>query len=125
MKKLAKITVLCVCMVVVAQFSLAQEAYTLGVIAPKGIDVAKTEWQPTLEYLAAQTGKTFRLVPLQFKSFEPAVKSGKMDFIFCNPSVFSHMMDKYAARPLASLVEVYQGKPLRGSGAVIFTAAGN
>lgn len=103
----------------------AQKKYTLGVMAPKGADVAKTEWQPTVEYLSQQTGKIFTLIPLRFKSFEPAVKSGKMDFILCNPSVFSQMMEKYEVRPLASLIEVYQGQPLRGFGAVIFTLAGS
>ena len=72
-KKLAKIIVLCVCMLAIAQITFAQEAHTLGVIAPKGADATREEWQPTVEYLAKQTGQTFRLVPLQLKSFKPAV----------------------------------------------------
>jgi ABC-type phosphate/phosphonate transport system substrate-binding protein len=48
-----------------------------------------------------------------------------MDFILCNPLIFSQMMDKYETTALASLLEVYQGKPLRGFGAVIFTLAGS
>ena len=44
MKPVVRIIVMCACMLVIAQFSCAQEAYTLGVMTPKGIDVAKTEW---------------------------------------------------------------------------------
>jgi ABC-type phosphate/phosphonate transport system substrate-binding protein len=123
MKNMSGLIIGIVCALVSIQPVCAQEGYTLGVLAPKGAEVAKTEWQPTAEYLSAHTGKAFTLVPLRFRSFEPAVKRGKMDFILCNPVVFSQMMDRYEARPLVSLIEAHQGEPLQGFGAVIFTLA--
>jgi len=123
MKKLIEIIVCAVWVLVIAQTSFAQKVYTLGVSCPKGTAAIKREWQPTVKYLSHHTENTFRLIPLRFKSVEPAVKSGKMDFLLCNPSLFSQMMEQYGIRPLASLVETSQGKPLRGLGTVIFTAA--
>ena len=123
MKFVGSTIVLCACLLGIVQLSVAQEGYTLGVMTPKGADVAKREWQPTAEYLSQYTGKTFTVVPLRFKSIEPAVKNGKIDFILCNPAVFSHMMDTYGAKVLASLLEAHQGRPLHGFGAVIFSLA--
>jgi len=123
MKKFVEIIVCAVWGLAIAQASFAQEVYTLGVLAPKGTNIAKQEWQPTIEYLSHHTGNTFRLIPLRFKSAEPAVKSGKIDFLLCHPSFFFQMMEQYGITPLASLVGMYQGKPLRGLGAVIFTGA--
>lgn len=124
MKKRVKIVMCIASVLLIAQMSFAQEEYTLGVVAPKGTDVTREEWQPTVEYLSAQTGKTFSLVPLQLKSFKSAVKSGKMDFVLCNSVLFYQIQEEYGTKPLASMVTIYQGKPLQGQvGGVLFTLA--
>jgi ABC-type phosphate/phosphonate transport system substrate-binding protein len=97
--------------------------YTLGVLAPKGADTARQEWQATAEYLSESTGNTFELVPLQLKSFNPAVNAGKIDFMMCNATLFYQMLTENGVKPLASMVGIHQGQPLRGNGAMIFTVA--
>jgi ABC-type phosphate/phosphonate transport system substrate-binding protein len=123
MKIMGKTVVCLMCVIALAQLSQAQEVYTLGVLAPKGADAARQEWEATAEYLSESTGKTFTLVPLQLKSFKPAVKAGKIDFMMCNSTLFYQMQTENGAKPLASLIGVHQGQPLRGNGAVIFTVA--
>lgn len=123
MKIMRKTVVCLMCVVALAQFSRAQEVFTMGVLAPKGADIARQEWQATAEYLSESTGNTFELVPLQLKSFKPAVNAGKMDFIMCNSTLFYQIQTENDAKPLASLVSIHQGQPLRGNGAMIFTVA--
>lgn len=124
MKKRVKIVMCVASLVLIVQMAFAQEKYKLGVLSPKGADVTRKEWQPTVEYLSTQTGKTFSLVPLQLKSFKPAVRSRKMDFVLCNSVLFYQIQEEYTAKPLASVINMYLGKPLRGHPkGVLFTLA--
>ncbi|MDM8546412.1 phosphate/phosphite/phosphonate ABC transporter substrate-binding protein [Candidatus Venteria ishoeyi] len=115
----------CVCVFfLVCTFNVnAKDIYDLAVLSPKGVSIAKKEWQPTVDYLQQKTGKKFNLIPVTFKSYDNALASKKMEFLLCNPAVFYDARKKYDAIPLASLIGVYQNKPLHGFGAVIFTRA--
>ena len=122
MNKLVKIVVCLVCVLVIAQMSFAKDVYTLGVLAFQGAADARKAWQPTAEYLSANTGQKFTLVPLTFKRLEMAVKNGAMDFVICESVGFYQIHEKYGIEPLASRVGIHQGMPLHGVGAAIFTA---
>ncbi|GEM_PF-3780380 len=104
-----------------SQLTFAKDVYKLGVVAVKGAETARKEWQPTADYLSVRTGKKFVLAPLKFSSIIPAVRSGRMDFALCNPAIFCQIREKYGARPLASMTDICEGKPLHGFGAVVFT----
>ena len=101
----------------------AKDSYNLAVLSPKKVSDTKKEWQPTVDYLEKKTGKKINLIPMIFKSYDKALASGKMDFLLCNPAVFYDARKKYDVVPLASLIGIYEDKPLHGFGAVIFTRA--
>jgi ABC-type phosphate/phosphonate transport system substrate-binding protein len=124
MKKFILIVMCIASLLLSVQVSFAQGEYKLGVLSPKGADVTRNEWQPTVEYLSNQTGNKFSLVPLQLKSFKPAVNSGKIDFFLCNSVLFYQIQGENTVKPLASMINMYQGKPLRGHPeGVLFTLA--
>ena len=104
-----------------SQLTFAKDAYKLGIVAVKGAETVRKEWQPTADYLSVRTGKKFVLAPLKFSSVIPAVRSGRMDFVLCNPAIFCQIREKHGTRALTSMTDICEGKPLNGFGSVIFT----
>ncbi|NLI80979.1 MAG: PhnD/SsuA/transferrin family substrate-binding protein [Deltaproteobacteria bacterium] len=90
---------------------LSQE-YKIGIQAYKGADKAITEWRPTAEYLTAKLGKKFTAVPLDDKGLMEAVKEGKVDFFFSNPSIYTELNRQCGAQAVATLVKSFKNQPM-------------
>jgi ABC-type phosphate/phosphonate transport system substrate-binding protein len=85
------------CLIIVLLFTLApahasQEETTpvkIGVLAKRGAERCLEKWSPTAEYLTAMIpGRTFIIVPLDFKQIVFSVKNGDVDFVLANPSIY-------------------------------------
>ncbi|MCX8070660.1 MAG: phosphate/phosphite/phosphonate ABC transporter substrate-binding protein [Thermodesulfovibrionales bacterium] len=59
-------------------------------------------YEPLMRYLSENTGYEFKLyIPKDFEDFISVVKSGKVDFSYQNPYVFSIISKDYDIKPLA------------------------
>jgi two-component system, LuxR family, sensor histidine kinase TtrS len=90
---------------------MAQEI-KMGVQAYKGAEQAYREWKPTAEYLTGKLGKTFTILPLSDKDLISAVKDGKVDFFFSNPSIYVEMNRQANAQAIATMVNLHQSQPI-------------
>ena len=94
--------------------------YKIGVLAKRGAKKCLTKWKSTAEYLTKTTGEKFSIVPLKFTAIEPAVTSGKIDFMLANSSFFVEMEKKHGAKAIATLINSRKGKALKEFGGVLF-----
>ena len=57
----------------------------IGVLAFRGAERARQEWQPHAEYLAAKLApRTFQIVPLTLNEFAPAIAARRIDLLITN-----------------------------------------
>ncbi|MFA5082348.1 MAG: diguanylate cyclase [Hydrogenophilaceae bacterium] len=103
----------------------AEAPVTLGILAFRAKEDTRTRWQPTADYLAAKTGRTFVVEALTYPELEAAVSQHRIDFILTNPSHYVMLTKRNAlSSPLATLIELDNSLPLTQFGGVIFTRAG-
>jgi ABC-type phosphate/phosphonate transport system substrate-binding protein len=81
----------------------AQAAVKVGVVAPKGELVAKTQWTPFGAYLSKTLGDKVEIVPLAVAKGVDAAAAKTIDFIVANPTQTLILKAKHGATPLASL----------------------
>ncbi len=99
----------------------AADALKLGVLAKRGVEQAKEQWQPLVDYLSKTTGLSVGLVPLSFEAIEPAISGKKIDYLIANSGYFAQMQPKYNVAALASMMNMAPGgKSLNQFGGVIF-----
>ncbi|MDD5365663.1 MAG: PhnD/SsuA/transferrin family substrate-binding protein [Gallionellaceae bacterium] len=97
---------------------------TLGILAFRAKADTLARWQPTADYLAAKTGRTFVIEAMNYPELEAAVGQHRIDFILTNPSHYVMLTRRNAlSSPLATLIELDNGLPLTQFGGVIFTRA--
>ena len=99
---------------------------TIGVLAHRGADFARTRWNPTVEYLNLQLPDTvFELLPLTLEGVQAALENGEIDFLLTNPGHYYGVSDAFRLTKVASLKTDRKGKPVTGNryGAVIFVRA--
>ena len=100
--------------------------YTIGVLAKNGPAKAVAQWGGTASYLSETVpGDSFSIVPLDFAEVFPAVERGEVDFFLVNSSMFVTAKLRYAAEPIATMINSRQGKPLNSFGGVILTYVTN
>lgn len=92
----------------------------IGVLAKRGPEKAMQEWGPTAEYLTGKVGDKVIIIPLKFEAIEPAVKEGRIDFMIANSAFFVEMEKKYQTRPVTTMINSLDGKPMDRFGGVIF-----
>jgi diguanylate cyclase (GGDEF)-like protein/PAS domain S-box-containing protein len=57
----------------------------IGVLAYRGVDQARREWQPHADYLATKLApRQFRVVPLTLAEFAPAISEQRIDLVITN-----------------------------------------
>ncbi|MEB3275118.1 MAG: PhnD/SsuA/transferrin family substrate-binding protein [Prochlorothrix sp.] len=96
----------------------------VGVMAIRGVDKAKEQWQSTIDYLSANVeGYQFELVPLKFEELEGIVKNQEIDFILPNPGMYVELEWVYGAQRVATLENLRLGRAYTEFGAVIFRRA--
>ncbi len=94
--------------------------YKVGILAKRGAPTCMKKWGATCAYLTQQTGEKFKAIPLKFTAIEPAVKSGKIDFVLANSAFYVEMEKKYGVRAIATLINSRKGKALKEFGGVLF-----
>jgi len=93
--------------------------YKIGVLAKRGAPKCMKQWGATAAYLTEKLGTKFTIIPLKFVAIEPAIKSGKIDFLLANSAFFVEMEKKYSISPIATLINSRKGKALKEFGGVI------
>ena len=105
-------------------FSISFCAYAtanhkIGVLAKRGAPKCMKKYGATAAYLTEKLGTKFTIIPLKFVAIEPAIKSGKIDFLLANSAFFVEMEKKYSISPIATLINSRKGKALKEFGGVI------
>jgi two-component system sensor histidine kinase TtrS len=121
MKKMARMAGL-FCLAVVFSVSclaIARADITIGVLAKRGAPTCMMKWGATGAYLTQKLGQKVRILPLKFVAIEPAVKSGKIDFMLANSAFFVEMAKKYQVYAISTLINSNRGKALSTFGGVI------
>ncbi len=77
---------------------------TIGVLAYRGDEAARTMWSPTADYLSATVpGFSFAVVPLDFHEIGPAVKRSEVDFVLANTAIYVELEALYGITRIATL----------------------
>lgn len=93
----------------------------IGVLAKRGAARAMAKWEQTGIYLTKALGEQVIIIPLKFTLIETMVKTGRIDFLLANSSLFVEMKKKYEARAIATMVNDLDNNPLSQFGGVIFS----
>jgi two-component system, LuxR family, sensor histidine kinase TtrS len=103
----------------------AQAGYKIGVLAKRGAPMCMKEWGATGAYLSEKLGEKFSIIPLKFTAIEPAIESGKIDFLLANPAFYVIMQKKYGIHAIATMINSRGGKALKEFGGVLFVRKDN
>jgi signal transduction histidine kinase/ABC-type amino acid transport substrate-binding protein len=96
----------------------------VGVLAYRGVDVARRMWQPTIDYLNREIPQRhFVLVPLDLKTMETAVAADDIEFVLTNTGNYVVLEARYGITRMLTLRNLRNGQPYTVFGAVIFTRA--
>jgi two-component system sensor histidine kinase TtrS len=116
-----KFGILFVALLFCVAFSMPVHAdYKIGVLAKRGAPTCIKKWGATGAYLSEKIGEKFTILPLKFEAIEPAVKSGKIDFLLANSAFYVTMEKKYGVRAIATMINSRGGKALKQFGGVLF-----
>ncbi len=99
--------------------NLQAQEIKIGVQAYKGAEQAIREWKPTADYLSSALGKSFTIVPYNDKDLIDAVKEGRVDFFFSNPSIYVELNRDHQAEAVATMVKIVQDRPVEYTAACI------
>jgi len=101
------------------------QAHTLGVLAFRPVPVMEARWQPLVDYLNAHVaGLDLKLRVLNYPDLEAAIAAGEIHFVLTNPAHYVLLSHKERlSSPLASLITLIDGKPVRGFGGTMLVPA--
>ena len=98
----------------------------LGVLANRGEELARQEYQPLAAYLSGVlTGLEFSVTPLPFTRLEEAVAAAEVDFIIVNPGLYVQLERRFGVMRIATMNNQAVGRTSMRFGGVIFTQASN
>lgn len=101
-----------------------ENLYRVGVTAFRDRSATVKEWQPTMDFIAAQIpGSRFEVVPLSLSEFEVELRDKRLDFLITNPLHYIIFESKYGASRAATLVKAENGETVNQFGGVVFTRA--
>jgi phosphate/phosphite/phosphonate ABC transporter binding protein len=95
----------------------------IGVLAKRGAPKCMQKWGAMGKYLTEQMGEKVAIVPLKFEAIEPAVSSGKVDFVLANSAFYVELEKKYGVEAVATLINSRKGNALSTFGGVILVKA--
>ena len=91
----------------------------VGVLAKRGAPKCMQKWGAMGKYLTNQMGTKVTIVPLKFEAVEPAVTSGKVDFVLANSAFYVVLQKKYGVRAVSTLINSRKGNALSTFGGVV------
>lgn len=101
---LMRAAVVCLLLMGLAPPPAQAREVTIGVLALRGPEMARSMWTPTVEYLAARLpGHEFKLLPLGFDEIELAVRQHGVDFVLANPSYYVELEANYGVSPVVTM----------------------
>ena len=96
----------------------------IGVLSHRGKAVTEQHWEPTAVYLTERIPQhCFRIRPLAFDEVEPAVASGRADFLLVNPAIYVDLEVRHRISRIATLRNGAGRQARNLFGGVIFTRA--
>ncbi|MDA8084589.1 MAG: PhnD/SsuA/transferrin family substrate-binding protein [Nitrospiraceae bacterium] len=96
----------------------------IGVLSNRGKDEAVRMWSATARYLAGKIpGYSFEIVPLDFDEIGPAVKSGDVDFVIANTSIYIELEALYGVTHMVTMRQKSRWGSFTVFGSVIFCRA--
>jgi two-component system, LuxR family, sensor histidine kinase TtrS len=95
----------------------------VGVLATRGLPVARHQWQPLMSWLdSAVPGRHFVLVPLELDGLAEAVAGQQLDFVITNPGQSVSLSHQYPLAWLATLKSPAGGDNLAIGAALVVRA---
>lgn len=105
-----------------ASIAAPNVSLTIGVLAWRGEETARLQWEPTRAILqAALPEYNIVLRPVNLKGMDAALAAQELDFFITNPGNYIEMEQRYGASRLATLESVRVGAPAASVGTVIFS----
>lgn len=84
--------------------SVQTEPVRIGVLATRGLPLARQQWQPLMGWLEQRvSGQHFALVPLELDGLAEAVADERIDFVITNPGQLVSLSRQYPLAWLATL----------------------
>ncbi len=123
MKTLLKVALICLLTGVCIHGSVEESnaEIKIGVLAKRGAARAMNQWQQTGRYLTGVLQEEVIIIPIKFTLIETMVKTGRIDFLLANSSLFVEMKKKYDARAIATMINDLGHKSRSQFGGVIFS----
>lgn len=105
-------------------WGMAAEGQVLGVLAFRPVPQTMERWQPLADYLNRRIpGLNLELRALNYGDLEAQLQAGEIDFVLTNPAHYVMLKERnQLSSPLASLINLEQGQPVRGFGGVILVS---
>ncbi|WP_420883443.1 sensor histidine kinase [Aeromonas rivipollensis] len=99
------------------------EPVRIGVLATRGLALAKTQWQPLMGWLDERVPeRRFALVPLELDRLAEAVAQNRLDFVITNPGQSVSLARQYPLAWLATLKSPAGGDNLAIGAALVVRA---
>lgn len=96
----------------------------IAVMAIRGPETTLKQWQATADHLTEHVpGYRFVIEPAGFDDIRRLVASGTVNFVLTNPGMYVEFEVQHAARRIATLRRLVQGRPCNEFGAIIFRRA--
>lgn len=97
-------SVLILFLVCVTAVSAEPKTVRIGVLAHRGEAVARSMWQPTMDYLSGSVdGYRFELVPLSFQKLYAVVGAHRVDFVVVNTGQYVELESSFGISRIATL----------------------
>ncbi|MBC2706099.1 PAS domain S-box protein [Desulfobacula sp.] len=106
----------------IARITFAEDSVIkIGILAKRGPERCMEKWSLTAEYLNDKiSGKTFKIVPIDFDQIYSVVEKSEVDFILTNPSFYVELENYYGISRIATLKNKVSGKISTTYGGVVF-----
>ncbi len=107
----------------------AAEPLTIGVLAYRPKAQIEAQWQPLVPYLEGYLATrhdphAVRIKVLDFTEMESQIQRRGIDFVITNPANYVMLQHRMGlSQPLAGLVTLYEGVPMRGFGGAMLIRA--
>ena len=121
MRHLKNITTVVFLIVVLLVPCAGSARIIIGVLAKSGAMACLDHWSGLGEYLTDTLGDQVYILPLNFETIDQVIQNDSIDFLLANPYFLVTERDKYHIRAIATLTGLWQNKPLRLFGGVVFT----
>jgi diguanylate cyclase (GGDEF)-like protein/PAS domain S-box-containing protein len=111
----------CLFLTLLAPLRAEEPPLTLGVLSYRPKPLAEAQWRPLTEHLnKSLKGTRFILKVYDYDELQEAVRQQAVDIVITQPAEYVRMVHQNGlSSPLATIISLEQGKPVRAFGGVI------